>query len=178
MYRRIMVVVDDRPGAAAAILEGTALAQAHAAEVLFFFLLRSPALAISGSPPLPVPAPAEVDAAVRAHADRVLAAAEDFAERAGVMSRSATGHGDDGVRCIVDAAQRRRCDLIAATAEDRNAVVRLLSGSLVPGLITCSPVPVLVCKERRSDDVALDAALAAGRSGHGNGAPAGPAPLA
>ena len=42
------------------------------------------------------------------------------------------------------AAVRHHCDLIVVATEGRNAVMRILSGSVLPGLITAATVPVLV----------------------------------
>ena len=39
---------------------------------------------------------------------------------------------------------RHHCDLIVVATEGRNAVMRILLGSVLPGLITAATVPVLV----------------------------------
>lgn len=39
------------------------------------------------------------------------------------------------------------CDLIVLGHRGSNAVMRLLTGSLVPGLITAATIPVLICRE-------------------------------
>ena len=40
-----------------------------------------------------------------------------------------------------------QCDLIVVASTGSNAVMRLLTGSVIPGLITHSRVPVLVCRQ-------------------------------
>lgn len=148
MYQRILVVVDNRPVARAAILEGTALAQAHGAEVVFFSVLPSYTLPIADMPVFADVSPQQFEREAQAEVDRLLAGASVVADKAGVRSRTASGSGEDDAAAIIDAARRRRCDLIVVASEGRNAIVRLLTGSPIPGLITASPLPVLVCKPR------------------------------
>jgi len=148
MYKRILIVVDHRPVSQAAVKEGTALAKSHQAELVFFTVLPRYSVPVADTPPFPMVAPHEFELAAKASAKKWLAAATAVADKAGVSSRSATGSGEDDSHCIVDAARRRRCDLIVVATEGRNALLRLLTGSVIPGLITAAPMPVLVCKER------------------------------
>jgi nucleotide-binding universal stress UspA family protein len=141
-----MVVVDSSPGSHAAIVEGIALARVDAAEVVFFHVL----------PRYPVPmvdevlwaaqSEAEFDRAARAQGQRHLCAAAAIADKAGVMHRSAVAQGPDAAACIAQAAVNRRCDLVVVASEGRNAVVRLMTGSVIPGLISSSTIPVMVCR--------------------------------
>jgi nucleotide-binding universal stress UspA family protein len=148
MYKRILIVVEPRPIARAAVSEGVAVAQAHGAEALFFALLPRYSVPVLDTPPFVIESPQAFQQAARANADRLLAAATVVADRAGVKSRSSHGGGEDDVHCIVDAARKRRCDLIVVASEGRNALMRLLTGSVIPGLITQAPMPVLVVKPR------------------------------
>jgi nucleotide-binding universal stress UspA family protein len=79
-------------------------------------------------------------------ADAALAAATALAASLGVPSIAVASDGDDDARSIIEAARERDCDLIVVASEGRNALVRLLTGSIIPGLITASTVPVLVCR--------------------------------
>lgn len=148
MVRKILVVVDNRPVTQSAIDQAIEMAQVHRADIFFF-----------GVPPhydypavdmLPV---ADVSAeAFQAKAaeetSRLLASASAWAERCGVHSHRATSTAGDAALAVADAAIKRNCDLIVVGTEDHNAVVRLLNGSIVPGLISKATVPVLVCKDR------------------------------
>lgn len=146
MVKRILIVVDPSPAAQSAIDEGVGLAAVHDAEVVFFHML----------PQYPIPMVEELiwtiqaedafDRAARAEGQRLLAAAAAVAERAGVMHRSVVRQGQDTVTGIVDAARRRRCDLVVVASEGSNAVMRLMNGSVIPGLISAAPMPVMVCK--------------------------------
>jgi len=47
-----------------------------------------------------------------------------------------------------------------AASDGRNALLRLLTGNIIPGLITASPVPVLVVKEARRKKASARSAVA------------------
>jgi nucleotide-binding universal stress UspA family protein len=148
MYRRIMIVIADRPEAKAALDEGVELARVHGAEVLLVHVLPYPNAGLAAElGVVSAPAPQDAERALREFGDRLLADARARAERLGVSRRMLVLNGDP-VSSITGAARERLCDLIVAGAEPRNAVMRILTGSVIPGLITQAPVPVLVCHER------------------------------
>ena len=150
MYKRILVVVDAVPPRAA-VTEGIRLAAAHGAELVFFCVLPHYVIPVTDFPLVGMPGADEFYRDARKDADRKLAAAAALAERAGVRSTHAVGSDEDDAQCIVDAARRRRCSLIVAGTAGRNAVMRLIGGSVIPGLITRSPLPVLVVRDRGRD---------------------------
>lgn len=160
MYKRILIVVDGRAVTRAAVKEGVALARTHGAEVLFFHVLPRYTVPISDGVPFEVTTMQAFQESAMAAADKQLSTAQKAADKAGLGSQRATGTGDDEARCIADAARKRRCDLIVAASEGRNALLRLLTGSVIPGLITSSPVPVLVVKEGARSTVGARAAVA------------------
>ena len=148
MYKRIMIVVDKRAVSRAAVDEGLALAKHSGAEVMFYFSMPLYPMPLADVPPFVVVPPKEYEEAAIEEAERVLAAANALAVKAGVPSRGIKGSGDDAAEGIVDAARRRRCDLLVVATQGRNAVLRLITGSVIPALITASPIPVLICKQR------------------------------
>lgn len=147
MYRRIMIVVDDQPASRVAIEEGTSLAARHGAEAVYLALLPAYPVSVAGDMAIGAVAPAEFRQSALANADELLSDAMSAALRAGVVARRTHGPEGGDARCIVEAARRRQCDLIVVGSAGGNAVMRLLNGSLVPGLITASQMPVLVCKK-------------------------------
>lgn len=152
MFKRILVVLEREPQAAAAIEVGLQLARRCDAKVLFYSGLprqRPPAFDV---PEAAIGAIGDLPDDARDQVDRALAQAQATAERMEVMSTTAIVPGDDQVRCIIQSARAARCDLITLATEGSNAVVRLLTGAIVPGLVTQSPVPVLVCKPRHPPD--------------------------
>lgn len=146
MYQRIMVIVDDTPNADIAIRQGLEMAKAHKSEVLFFYVLPRYVLPMVDALPVTVQSPEEFQHEANENASRVLHAASASAEAAGVSSHRAMGSGVDDAHCAADAARIRHCDLIVVASERRNAVMRLITGNIIPGLITHAGVPVLVCQ--------------------------------
>lgn len=130
MVRKILVVVDDRPSSTAAIRHGIELASAYHASILFF------------CPVLNMYFQAQLSA--KAHGQ--LAYARELAKRAGVSSQRAMASGLDSSECVAQAAQMHVCDLIVVGTEGRNAFLRWLNGSMLPGLLSLAKVPVLVCQ--------------------------------
>jgi nucleotide-binding universal stress UspA family protein len=127
---RVLVVLEPRPGAAHAVIgEGLRIAQLEGAEVVF------------------VPAGQEareggLDAA--ALRERALAAAA----RGSVTARCDDLGPAPTPQAIAAHARDLGCRLIVVASEGRNAVTRLLAGSLAPRLITAAETPVLICRDR------------------------------
>ena len=162
MYRRIMVVVDDRPVSQHAVRQGIGLARIHDAEIEFFAIMPRLLATLSDPPGVSDVLSPEVEQAAHQAADELLVRLARMAERQGVMGYGSKGREEDGVSGVVAAAVRRRCDLIVAASSGRNAVMRLFVERLIPGLITASPVPLLICKEPRDSqfEAAGDASTA------------------
>ncbi len=147
MYKQILIVVDGRPVSREAIAEGVATAAIHGARVTFVHVLPEYPVTVSDMPSFAVIPRREFSQAARMKALKLLTAAKLAAEKAGVQAAIATVRGgNDDARTIAEAASARQCDLIVVATEGRNALLRLLTGSIVPGIITCSLVPVLVVK--------------------------------
>lgn len=152
MYKRILIVVGDIAAAAdASVTEGVALARAHEAEIVFFTAIRNYEMPLADYPAPTLPPPGEVLRQAVIDAKRAHAAARVVADRAGVRSFSAVAEGHDDGATVAAAGVRLECDLIVAASHRSNAVMRLLRGSLVPGLITRSQVPVLIVKDTGPD---------------------------
>lgn len=147
MYDRILIVVDDEATSAHALDEGLALAQTHGSAVVLLGVLPASSPAISDLPVMGVLDDAELLLQARQAVEHRLQAAAATASRAGVRCRTLVGDGLDPVRSIAQTAQDLHCDLIVVGSEGRNAVMRLLTGSVIPGLITHARVPVLVCRD-------------------------------
>ncbi|MBK7261029.1 MAG: universal stress protein [Rubrivivax sp.] len=146
-YDRILIVVDADPSVQFALDEGVALAHAHDAEVVLYAVLPTYVMPATEMPAVSLPSSEEFDRQARINAEQLLATAGQVAERAGVRWRKAMSAGPDDAHCISQAAADLQCDLIVVASTGSNAVMRLLTGSVIPGLITHSRVPVLVCRQ-------------------------------
>ena len=147
-YRRLLVVIEERPGAQAALAEAIALAHEHEAELVIAEAPPRDLLAIGHAMSIGEVGDDTVHSELRLAAQARLAAAVERARNAGVAAETVLVDGSDPAAELARTATAQRCDLIVVACEGRNAVVRLLSGSLVPGLITAASLPVLVCRDR------------------------------
>jgi len=142
-FSRILVVLETWDRAEVAARQGVALARAHGAEVLFADVLDPyirPNLNARQWPVLSGDGYALqfVAQSQRQHADAI-AIARSADVTADAVSVAAPGD-------IARAAAEQACDLIVVASSGCTAWRRLLSGSIIPGLITAASVPVLVCR--------------------------------
>ncbi len=159
MYEAILIVVEAGPASRQAVIEGVGLARIHKAEVVFFSVLQRVVEPVLDMPMAGALSAVEFELAARQDAQRLLAAAEAVARRAGVPSRSVVGSGADDAEDICEAARSAGCRLVVVGSEGRNAVVRLLGGSVIPRLITLSTLPVMIVRESTLDhDASLGSA--------------------
>lgn len=147
MYQRILIVVGADPALRPAVAEGVALAKVHGAEVVFFAVLPRYTMPVTDFPVLGVDSSDAFMKEVTHNADVDLASATAVADRAGVRSKAAKGSGVDDASCIFEAAHEYACELIVVESTGSNALMRLIDGSVIPGLITLSTIPVLVVRQ-------------------------------
>ncbi|MFY3384370.1 universal stress protein [Paracidovorax sp. MALMAid1276] len=150
MFRKIMILVDEHPQSQTAIAQGVEVARTHGAHVVFLHLPPAYAFPMADMPGGGMAAFAaqsaeEFEQQTQATAADLLQSAEAEARSAGVASVGAIGPGDASVDYVVEALTNRGCDLVVVASSGSNAVVRLLTGDIIPGLISRSPVPVLIC---------------------------------
>lgn len=162
MYKRFLIVVDDQPNTQTAIRHGVEMARIHCIEVLFLYVLPNytfsmvdvPAMAaMSALSAMPVD---QFNLQAKEAAAQVLLAATTHAETMHVPSKQIMGSDKDAAEYVVEVAKKSECDLIVVASEGENAVMRLLTGSIVPGLITKSPVPVMVCPHEDTTGAGVD----------------------
>lgn len=152
MYEAILIVVDAGPNSPHAVAEGVALARIHGAEVVFNTVLQRVVEPVLDMPMAGTLSAIDFEIAARLDADRLLSAAEAVARQAGVPSRRVVSTGTDDAECICEAARETGCKVIVIASTGRNAVVRLLGGSVIPRLITRSTLPVLIVREPVAGD--------------------------
>ncbi len=145
MYRRILIVVSDHPSSKVAAAHGLGLAKALSASLLYVHVLQQVPVAVADMPPVVTIAPDEFTRQAAQAAAKLLAEVAAHATAAGVASESRVLEVADGVGAMASMALDEGCDLIVIGTEGGNALVRLLTGSPVSGLITRAAVPVLVC---------------------------------
>ncbi len=146
MYKRILVVVGDDATSAQATSTSIEMAKAHGTDILFFYVLPCYVITVGGEERMALATLTKSDFERQAasFAKRKLASASALAEQEGVFSLRATGQDSDAAKCVAEAAISRHCQLIVVATERRNAVMRMIFGSIVPRLLTLATVPVLV----------------------------------
>lgn len=147
MYKKILVVVDDRAATQFAIREAVSLAQLHRSVIHFLYVLPTYYYSSLDMTSTSNPTPEIFEKEARKHAASMLDAARALAEDSGVHSFNSIGTDAQRARYVVEIAEQRHCDLIVVGTEGGNAVLRLLSGNIVPGLVSQATVPILICRE-------------------------------
>lgn len=146
MYTRILVVVENEPMANAAIAQGLSLAREHLAELVFLSVVPEVSMPLADFPVLSVDASDVMLRAADSKSQADLAAARQLAEEAQVTCRVVKVSARDAASCVVSTADQLGCDLVIVESLGRNSVMRLLVGSVIPGLITLSTTPVMVVR--------------------------------
>ncbi|GAB3190235.1 universal stress protein [Hydrogenophaga aquatica] len=148
MFKNILVVVDDKPASLLAISQGVEIARVNDGQILFFHWLPDFNGMPIGMNEATISNSLEYEREVRTEAHTVLQKASSMAKAAGVRSSRVlgTGRATNEAQCVADVADRRHCELIVVATERRNALIRLIGGSIVPGLISKAKMPVMVCQ--------------------------------
>lgn len=150
MFKKIMVLVDEHPPAQAAIRTGIEVARVHAAQVVYLYVPAAYAFPMVDMPGGGMAAFAahsaeQFEQQTQATALDLLKAAEDAAHAAGVECACTMAPGDASAEYVAEATATHGCDLVVVAAPGSNAMVRLLTGNIIPGLISRSSVPVMIC---------------------------------
>ena len=150
MFNKILVLVDGQPASMQAIRQGVEVARCNSSEILFFHLLPNFNNLPDQTYEVVVPRSMNYEREIRADASALLRKASSVADAAGVPSVRSMGSGGSRseATCIADVAEKRGCQLIVVGTASRNALVRLMGSSIVPGLISSAKVPVLVCQAK------------------------------
>ena len=153
MYKKIMVVLDERTVSQAAISHGVHVAQVHGADLVFLYLLPDYSyVAVDGVPAVDMTRE-EFTREATSRASKALREACEAAEVCGVHSFRVICPDASDANSVIKAARLRHCDLIVVGSEERTALMRILAGSIVTDLITRADVPVLVCRLLEKSDM-------------------------
>lgn len=143
MFKHILIPLDGSLRSEAAVREGLQLAKTLGARVTAFHVtpkfhsagaaMELPSSAASACP---------IDAAARAEA--VLRFAARIASGMGVSCELDYVSGDTPFEEIIDAADRKDCDLIVMASHGRRGIEGVLLGSQTHKVLTHSRIPVLV----------------------------------
>jgi len=143
MFRHILLPTDGSPLSETAMRKGIQLAKTINARVTGFCV--GPELRYFGyDAEIGTEFKKKAEAAVQAEVNKNLLAIEKAAKEAGVPCETAQEKSDQPYEAIIDAAQKKECDLIIMASHGRRGVQGLLLGSETQKVLTHSKIPVLV----------------------------------
>ena len=143
MYRHLLVPLDDSPLSVEQVRPAVELARALGAKVTFFHAKADYGGTSMGALERVI-APATFNENVAGEARAIVAKAEVVAREAGVDYDSVVATSDRPHEAILDAAERRGCDLIFMASHGRRGVKSLMLGSQTQKVLQHTTIPVLV----------------------------------
>ena len=145
MYKHILIPTDGSPASLRAARAGIELAALAGARVTAFFAAPPPTpLVYDGVLPVGYLPPDEHAEMIERAAAKYLGAIADMAKAAGVACESAHVTSDFPADAILEAAKRRKCDLIFMASHGRRGLSAILLGSETQKVLTHSKIPVAV----------------------------------
>ncbi len=144
-FRHILLATDFSPTSGAAWKRGLSLAKSAGARVLIVHVVPSLAQAQSVRW-----AYREMEAEIRADAQRRLTALVARARKAGVRAKSLLLSGTPAHDAVARAARSQRADLIVVGTHGRTGVAGALIGSVAARIVATAPCPVLTVRGRRA----------------------------
>lgn len=147
MYKHILIPTDGSALSKKAVKAGIAFAKSEKARVTAFFSPEQYEVMAYGEyfPPDLV-SRAEWETRARKSAEKVLADAEKQAKAAGVPYHGYFRASLAPWQAIVEAAKKKKCDLIFMASHGRTGIGGLLLGSQAAKVLAHSKVPVLIHK--------------------------------
>jgi len=145
MFKHILIPTDGSELSEKVVQDGMALAKAINAKITGVHIFPSHHISPYGEfgPPDDVVEKQMRESAItqgNQYLDRIEAAAKS----AGVGFERVLSENDDAWRGIIDAAQKKKCDLILMAAHGRRGLSALVLGSETNKVLTHSKIPVLV----------------------------------
>lgn len=145
MYKHILIPTDGSPASRAAALSGIELAKVVGAKVTLFYAAPAPTPVIyKNLLPVGFAKPKEHAEMIEKTAQRYLATLEKAAQAAGVNYESVHVTSDFPADAILDAAKKRRCDLIHIAPHSQRGIARFLLGSQTQKVLAGAQMPVVV----------------------------------
>ena len=143
-FRRILIPTDGSLLSKKAARAGIAFAAAVGAEVTAYHALEDPTALYADGFSVDTFAMRDWDKRARAMGNKLTGSIGKMAEAAGVRFSALVTKADTSYEGIVDAAKKRRCDVIFMASHGRRGLSRLVMGSVTQKVLTHSKIPVMV----------------------------------
>lgn len=145
MFKHILIPTDGSPVSTKAVKAGIALAKEHGARVTGYHAVEPVPTRIYGEGYIADKAMiAEFQRRSRDAAKKRITALAREAQKAGVRFEPVVETVRTPYEGIVDAAKKRKCDLILMASHGNRGFTRLMLGSVADKVVQLSKVPVLV----------------------------------
>lgn len=148
MYKHILLPYDGSELSEKALTEGIGLAKSENAKITLIYVVSPHHLMVGGGRAVPGLKRLEQEYAqnIRDEAQAMLDTARQRAASAGLMVDVVLEDGANAHQCIIDGAQRLKCDLILMASHGRRGLDGLVVGSQTIKVLTHSTIPVLVVR--------------------------------
>jgi len=147
MYKRILLPTDGSPVSRKAVKQGVAFAKSIGARVVGFFAAEDyRAIMYTEYMPAAMLSQEEFEAQAKRAADKQLAFVQKAAEAAGLSYESYWMISIAPWEAIIEAAKKKKCDLIFMGSHGRTGLAGIVLGSTTVKVLTHSKVPVLVTR--------------------------------
>jgi len=145
MYKHILIPTDGSDLSRAAAVNGVKLAKALGAKVTAFFAAPAATpVVFKGILPVGYTTPNEHAEIIEKAAAKYLGVIEKACAAAGVPCQSVHVTNEFAAEAIMEAAKKRKCDLIFMASHGRRGLSGVLLGSETQKVLTHSKIPVLV----------------------------------
>lgn len=145
MFKHILIPTDGSPVSAKAVKAGIAIAKQMGAKVTAYYAVEPVPMRLYGEGYVADrQMVAEFERRARATAKKHVEAVERAAAKARVRCDALVEIARTPYEGIIEAARRRRCDLILMASHGYRGLMRLTLGSVTDKVIQLSKVPVLV----------------------------------
>jgi nucleotide-binding universal stress UspA family protein len=147
MFKNILIPTDGSSLSQKAALRGVALAKSVGAKVTAFFAAPPPTPIIyRNSLPVGFAQPGEHEQIIKRTASKHLGFIENAAKKAGVRFEGMHVTNDYPADAILDAAKKKKCDLIVMGTHGESGLRGVLIGSVTQKVLNRSKIPVLVMR--------------------------------
>jgi len=144
MFKHILIATDGSPLANKAAKAGIALAHALRAKVTAYYAIEPPHLVFDEGYTMDQKMIDGIEERSRAAGQKRVDAIGKMAKAAGVPFASVVAKASTAYEGIIDAAQRRKCDVIFMASHGRRGLSKLMMGSVTHKVLTNSKIPVVV----------------------------------
>ena len=148
MYNTILLPTDGSPISRKAVKQGVALAKSLGAKVVGFFSPVDYRRALYGAnfPPNFYVSQAQFEEEAKKAAQKQLTFIQQTAAQAGVPYQGIYTTSDAPWKAIIEAAKKKKCDLIFMGSHGRSGLEGVIMGSQTTKVLTHSKIPVLIAR--------------------------------